>query len=149
MKKKDFVPMIAMLASTLIMILLAVFVKSKKILIFTGVLYFIICNCLIIYRKWIRRIHIYLSLISLFLVWFFTWIFLKDIIGYGLMKILLIFNWGLYLLNAFLTVLDFIIKKRRTRAQYISMAWFILMTIIISYILYVYVFGFIAMLSFK
>lgn len=148
MKKRDYAPLITLAVLTVIMFLVAVLVKSKKILIFSGLIYFVACNVIIAYRRWIRPIHIVISFASLFLVWFFTWIFLKGIIGYGLMKILLIFNCGLYWLNAFLTLIDFIIRKKRRLPQYISMGWFLLTTIIISYILYVYVFNFISMLSF-
>lgn len=148
MKKRDLTPMIALAGLTVIMFLVAILVKSKKILILTGVVYFVACNVIISYKRWIRPIHIVISFVSLLLAWFFTWIFLKGIIGYDLMKILLIFNCGLYWLNALLTVVDFIIRKKRRLPQYISMAWFLLTTIIISYILYVYVFNFISMLSF-
>nr|WP_075573426.1 hypothetical protein [Ezakiella massiliensis] len=148
MKKRDYAPMIALAGLTVIMFLVAILVKSKKILILTGVVYFVACNVIIAYKRWIRPIHIVISFVSLLLAWFFTWIFLKGIIGYDLMKILLIFNCGLYWLNALLTVVDFIIRKKRRLPQYISMAWFLLTTIIISYILYVYVFNFISMLSF-
>lgn len=148
MKKRDYAPMIALAVLTVIMFLVSVLVKSKKILILTGVIYFVVCNVIIVYKRWIRSIHIVISFVSLFLAWFFTWIFLKGVIGYGLMKILLIFNCGLYWLNALLTVVDFLIRKKRRLPQYISMAWFLLTTIIISYILYVYVFNFISMLSF-
>ena len=148
MKKRDYAPLITLAVLTVIMFLVAVLVKSKKILIFSGLIYFVACNVIIAYRRWIRPIHIVISFASLFLAWFFTWTFLKGIIGYGLMKILLIFNCGLYWLNAFLTLIDFIIRKKRRLPQYISMGWFLLTTIIISYILYVYVFNFISMLSF-
>lgn len=148
MKKRDYAPLIALAVLTVIMFLVAILVKSKKILILTGVVYFVACNVIIAYKRWIRPIHIVISVVSLLLAWFFTWIFLKGIIGYDLMKILLIFNCGLYWLNALLTVVDFIIRKKRRLPQYISMAWFLLTTIIISYILYVYVFNFISMLSF-
>ena len=148
MKKRDYAPLIALAVLTAIMFLVSILVKIKKILIFTGVIYFVACNVIIAYKRWIRPIHIVISFVSLLLAWFFTWIFLKGVIGYGLMKILLIFNCGLYWLNALLTVVDFIIRKKRRLPQYISMDWFLLTTIIISYILYVYVFNFISMLSF-
>lgn len=147
-RKKDKAPLIIFGLITLVIVLAAIFVMSKKILIASGVLYYVLSNFIIAYRKWLRRDNIIISFVSLFFCWLFTWLFLKGIIGYGFMKWLLIFNFGLYILNAILIIVAFLTRKKRMIPHYISLVWFIITTIIISYILYIYVFSLIFMLSF-
>lgn len=147
-RKKDRLPLIVFALLTILMIVISISLKSKKILIVSAVIYYVVSNVIIAYRKWIRPDNIIINFIVLFFCWLFTWLFLKNIIGYGFMKWLLIFNYVLYILNTVFIIYGFIKRKRRNIVHYISLIWFLLTTIVISYILYIYVFNFIFMLSF-
>lgn len=147
-RKKDRLPLIVFALLTILMIVISISLKSKKILIVSAVIYYVLSNVIIAYRKWIRPDNIIINFIVLFFCWLFTWLFLKNIIGYGFMKWLLIFNYVLYILNTVFIIYGFIKRKRRNIVHYISLIWFLLTTIVISYILYIYVFNFIFMLSF-
>lgn len=147
-RKKDRVPFIIFVVFTLLFILSAILFKSKKVFLGVTIAYLVISNIIIAKNKWLRPENIILNFAILFFCWLFTWLFLKNIIGYVFMKWLLIFNYVLYILNAILVIYSFIKRKRRMLVHYVSLIWFIITTMLVSYLIYIYVFSFIFMLSF-
>ncbi|MDY3947396.1 MAG: hypothetical protein SOZ40_05385 [Ezakiella sp.] len=150
MRQKDYVPAAVVGGLSLLYIILAIIYKENiKVFLLLAGAYLFLMHIALAATKWVRHTNVIISLGIIVLFALLTWMFLKtDILSYGLIKVLFIILFLLFIANAILAVISMFLRKKRRPVHYIGIVIFLLMTAIVAYILYIYVFGLMSLISF-
>ncbi|MDD7761103.1 MAG: hypothetical protein PT956_00385 [Firmicutes bacterium] len=150
MRQKDYVPAAVVGGLSLLYIILAIIHKENiKVFLLLAGAYLFLMHIALAATKWVRHTNVIISLGIIVLFALLTWMFLKtDILSYGLIKVLFIILFLLFIANAILAVISMFLRKKRRPVHYIGIVIFLLMTAIVAYILYIYVFGLMSLISF-
>ena len=150
MRQKDYVPAAVVGGLSLLYIILAIIHKENiKVFLLLAGAYLFLMHIALAATKWVRHTNVIISLGIIVLFALLTWMFLKtDILSYGLIKVLFIILFLLFIANAILAVISMFLRKNRRPVHYIGIVIFLLMTAIVAYILFIYVFGLMSLISF-